>query len=81
MASSPKICRKITASDAEDVPVPGRAFTFGELKRAQALGDFQSLASHARPVVRVQLGRNVDAGLDALLVAVRDAVSARTRER
>ncbi|HLB22797.1 MAG TPA: decarboxylating 6-phosphogluconate dehydrogenase [Dehalococcoidia bacterium] len=34
----------MTAADGEDVAIPGMTFTFGQLKRAQAIGDFQSLA-------------------------------------
>lgn len=40
-----------------DIPVPGAHYTFGTLAQAQAVGDFQSLQAHQRPVVRIQLGR------------------------
>ena len=66
---------QVTAGDVEDVAIPGKKFTFGPLKRAQAIGDFHSLVDHARPVVRVHLGRDIDAGL----VALRDAVLAAVR--
>ncbi|MBI5289365.1 MAG: glucose-6-phosphate isomerase [Chloroflexi bacterium] len=61
---------QVTAADAEDVAIPGCPFTFGQLKRAQAIGDFQALVDHGRPVVRVHLGSDIDGGL----VALRDAV-------
>ncbi len=65
---------QVTADDAQDVAVPGKPYTFGQLKRAEAIGDFESLASHGRPVLRVHLGANVDAGLQALREAVDIAV-------
>lgn len=39
----------------EDVPIPGREFTFGELIKAQADGDFKSLEAHGRRVVRLTM--------------------------
>lgn len=67
---------QVTAADAVDVDVPGRRFTFGQLKAAQAIGDFESLRSHERPVLRVNLGEDVGAGLEALRDAVRAALGA-----
>ncbi len=64
---------QVTAQDAEDVVIPGRSFSFGQLKRAQAIGDFQSLVDHDRPVVRVHLGLEVNAGLATLREAVQAA--------
>jgi glucose-6-phosphate isomerase len=57
---------QITANDADDVSIPGQPYTFGQLKRAQAAGDFESLRSRGRPVVRVGLGDDIDGGLRAL---------------
>ena len=34
---------QVTCEDAEDLPVPGRRYTFGVVKAAQALGDFAVL--------------------------------------
>ncbi len=64
---------QVTASSSSHVAIPGNAFTFGQLKLAQSIGDFQSLVSHGRPVVRVHLGSGVDAGLAHLVDAVRAA--------
>lgn len=44
-----------TAADAADLPVPGRPFTFGTVKMAQALGDCEVLAARRRRVVRLHL--------------------------
>ncbi|MGR3913099.1 MAG: hypothetical protein OD918_00995 [Gammaproteobacteria bacterium] len=43
------------ADAGADLPVPGREYTFGELHRAQADGDFAALAACGAPVLRVRL--------------------------
>ena len=52
----------ITCDDPEDLPVPGQRYSFGIIKRLQARGDFEVLASRGRRVLRVHL-QNLDAGL------------------
>jgi glucose-6-phosphate isomerase len=51
---------QITGTFAEDVDIPGRPFTFGELISAQAAGDAKVLAEHGRPVLRLTLTRPED---------------------
>ena len=46
----------LTADAVEDLDVPDAAYSFGELQRAQALGDFGSLVGLDRRVLRVDLG-------------------------
>lgn len=46
---------QVTAAPAEDLSIPDRPFTFGELISAQAAGDAQVLAGHGRPVLRLHL--------------------------
>jgi glucose-6-phosphate isomerase len=46
---------QVTAAFAEDLAIPDRPFTFGELIAAQAAGDAQVLADHGRPVLRLHL--------------------------
>ena len=60
-----------------DVPLPGEKFTFGVLSRAQALGDYQSLASRNRRAIRIDFGDDIDGGLRWLQGAVKDALSKR----
>jgi len=43
--------------------------------RAQAIGDFQSLASRKRRAVSINLGEDVDAGLDMLAKTISGALS------
>jgi hypothetical protein len=64
---------QLTADDAADVPLPGEIFSFGVLKQAQALGDFQSLASRQHRALRVHLGREIAAGLQTLAQIVQQA--------
>ena len=56
---------QITCDDAADLPVPGQKYTFGVVKAAQARGDFQVLAERGRRALRVHLGKDLAAGLDA----------------
>jgi glucose-6-phosphate isomerase len=46
---------QITGTFAEDLEIPGRPFTFGQLIAAQAQGDAAVLAEHSRPVLRLNL--------------------------
>lgn len=57
---------QITCEDASDIPVPGRQYTFGVIKAAQARGDFEVLAQRRRRLLRVHLGRDVLGGLRQL---------------
>ena len=52
----------ITCEDADDVPVPDQRYSFGTIKRLQARGDFEVLASRGRRVLRVHL-KDVAKGL------------------
>lgn len=66
---------QVTASPAEDLSIPDRPFTFGELISAQAAGDAQVLEGHGRPVLRLHL-TNRPAGV-AQLQDIIAALSAR----
>ncbi|OMH26336.1 glucose-6-phosphate isomerase [Tersicoccus phoenicis] len=44
-----------TTEPADDVAIPDRPYTFGQLITAQAAGDAQVLAEHDRPVLRLNL--------------------------
>jgi transaldolase/glucose-6-phosphate isomerase len=57
---------QITCDDAADLPVPGRAYTFGVVKAAQARGDLEVLGERGRRALRVHLGADVAAGLRTL---------------
>jgi glucose-6-phosphate isomerase len=46
---------QLVAVEPEDLAIPDRPFTFGELIRAQADGDAAVLAQHGRPVLSLTL--------------------------
>lgn len=68
---------QITADDAEDLPIPNEPYTFGVLKQAQALGDFNSLSNRHRRAIRFHMGSDTSAGLQKLLIAVKQALATR----
>jgi len=67
---------QITAAPAEDVAIPGELFSFGILEQAQALGDFQSLTSRGRRVLRFHFTRDAESGLRKMLAMVQAAAPA-----
>ena len=46
---------QLTSDPVDDLPVPGRDFTFGEFIASQAAGDASVLRRHGRPVLRLHL--------------------------
>ena len=68
---------QLTGGGGEDIPIPGEKFGFGVLVRAQAIGDFQSLASRKRRAISIDLGSDVDSGLERLAQTVKNAVAAK----
>jgi glucose-6-phosphate isomerase len=60
---------QITGAVTEDLPVPGRPYTFGDLQAAQAAGDREALTRRGRPLVRLHLTDRT-AGVSRLLAAV-----------
>ncbi|MCC6763879.1 MAG: bifunctional transaldolase/phosoglucose isomerase [Deltaproteobacteria bacterium] len=63
---------QLSAEPAEDLAIPGETFSFGTLEAAQALGDYQSLASRGRRALRVSLGVDIDLGMRTILAVVAD---------
>jgi hypothetical protein len=51
----------ITGEDETETPIPDAPYTFAQLKRAQAIGDAQTLDAHERRTVRIHLARGADA--------------------
>ncbi len=66
---------QITGDDARDLPVPGRKYTFGVVKAAEARGDLQVLGERRRRALRIHIGGDVDTGLAAIRRAVERALS------
>ncbi len=65
----------LTADPAQDVPIPGRRFSFGLLRQAQALGDLSALQQHDRRVIRIHLGADAVRGLARLKEIVASALA------
>ena len=61
---------QFTADNPNDLPLPGRSYTFGTFKNAQALGDLEALNSYHRRTLRVHLGADAEQGLRTLLAAL-----------
>ncbi len=66
---------QLTGGSKLDVPIPHEKFSFGVLVRAQAIGDYQSLFSRNRRLVSINLGEDVDHGLEQLASTVKNAVA------
>lgn len=61
---------QLVDTPTKDLAVPGAGYTFGDLIRAQALGDYRALRQKQRRVLRVNLGSDVSGGLQCLVEAV-----------
>ncbi len=62
---------QLTGGPDGDVAISDEKFGFGALVRAQAIGDFQSLVSRGRRALSIDLGNDVEAGLEELAQAVK----------
>ena len=54
---------QITCSDEIDISVPGKDYSFGVVKMAQARGDFEALINRDRRVLRIHVAGSVLEGL------------------
>ena len=66
---------QITSEDTEDLPIPGRSFTFGTLKAAQSTGDFLALSTRNRRILRLHLQSDVATGLERIYSAIDSILS------
>lgn len=57
---------QLTGDCTEDLPIPGRPYSFGSFIRAQALGDMEALHNHNRRIIRVHQGKKLEEGLRSL---------------
>ena len=61
---------QITSEDEKDAAIPDEpgsprsTLSFGVLKAAQALGDYETLKSSGRRIIRLHLRKDVGAGLE-----------------
>ncbi len=61
---------QFTAEHAQDLPLPGRSYTFGVLESAQAQGDLEALQKYERRALHVHFGTDVLQGLRTLQQAL-----------
>jgi transaldolase/glucose-6-phosphate isomerase len=66
---------QMSGGGGDELPIPGETFGFGVLCRAQAIGDYVSLASRNRRLVSVNLGSDPDSGLQTLQETVKRVVA------
>ncbi|GLZ78925.1 glucose-6-phosphate isomerase [Actinorhabdospora filicis] len=62
---------QITGAVSDDLDVPGKPFTFGQLQAAQAAGDRQALSSRSYPLLRLHLTDRAQ-GIAQILAAVKE---------
>ena len=56
----------LIGGNKESLPIPGEKYDFATLHKAQALGDFRSLNNKQRRVIYIDLGSDIDKGLNDL---------------
>ena len=54
---------QIVSDDSKDLDIPGKAYSFRVLIESQAIGDYESLLKHKRRVIRVNIGSDIEKGL------------------
>jgi transaldolase/glucose-6-phosphate isomerase len=57
---------QLTINHQQDLPVPGKPYTFGTVADAQALGDYQALQAAGRRVVRINLPESSASAIEGL---------------
>jgi transaldolase/glucose-6-phosphate isomerase len=69
---------QLTANDSPEdsieMSIPGKSYTFGNFKKAQAQGDLEALHKHGRRAIRIHLGGNIEKGLRELKGLVTSAL-------
>lgn len=56
----------LVGDETTDLPIPDEKYGFATLHKAQSLGDYRSLDDKGRRVIRINLGKDIDAGLAKL---------------
>ncbi len=66
---------QFTADHPQDLPLPGRTYTFGTFENAQAQGDLQALCDNGRRALHIHLGPNPAQGLHTVVAALKMALT------
>jgi transaldolase/glucose-6-phosphate isomerase len=64
--------------DAKDVKIPGEVYGFSQLKRAQAMGDYEAISSKGLPILAVDLGSNLTTGFSSFQKKIAAYLKSRT---
>jgi len=67
-----------TADEREDLAIPEAPFTFGVLKQAQALGDFQAMLNRKRRILRFHLRGDPERAFAHLAKTIEEVVNVTT---
>ena len=65
---------QFTADHPQDLPLPGRTYTFGTFENAQAQGDLQALRDKGRRALHIHLGPNPEQSMSTVLAALKQAL-------
>ena len=65
---------QFTADHPQDLPLPGRTYTFGTFENAQAQGDLQALRDKGRRAIHIHLGPNPEQSMTTVLAALKQAL-------
>ena len=65
----------LTAEEPHDLAIPGEPHTFGVLKQAQALGDFEAMRQRGRRILRLHLRGDLGRAMQQLTRAVDEAAA------
>lgn len=66
---------QFTADHPQDLPLPGRTYTFGTFENAQAQGDLEALRDNGRRALHIHLGPDPEKSLQTVLTALTAALS------
>ncbi|MCR5886767.1 bifunctional transaldolase/phosoglucose isomerase [Hymenobacter sp. J193] len=66
---------QLTTDHAQDLPLPGRPYTFGTFQNAQAAGDLQALQDYNRRTLRIHFNGNPTQGVADLLAQLRTVLA------
>lgn len=65
----------LVGDEENDLPIPDEKYGFAILHEAQSLGDFRSLDDKGRRVIRINLGNNINAGLEKLWRSISESTT------
>lgn len=71
----------LTCDATERIEIPGAGYTFGDLRTALALGDFDAMNRRSRPIVRLHLSGNPQVACEELRAVLKKAITLHARQR